>query len=439
MLKELKLVGALSLALAIGGCSTMQDIKNDAVHTNQLAGNNAQGLLDNRPSRGIGAARGPIVTDVPFVDITPVPVNARYPITFSRVVEFNAPSGMGIGDLSSRLQTIIAMPVIYEDEIGSARAGSGVDGSAGAGSWQNLPQLPGGMPNLPSLPISGIGAPSVATGAPVDYSGSVRGLLDTIASSTNSAWEFDESRQRVRFYRYKTENFRIASVQGSTTSSASLGGASSSSTSSPGGEPLDTAEAQAKHTTEASLWTGVESAIKQLISKEGVYSVNQVAGTIVVRDLPANMETIRQYIEETNAAMSRQVDVEVNIYRVLVNNRDTRGLNWNVLFQQMIANSPYGIALDTLNARPEVIGEGLTSAIIKVKDTDANGIPHRYGGSALFIDALSSLGETTVVTNTSVLTANNHPAPVKVVKRTAYLAETAPNFATGGIGGAVAA
>lgn len=161
-----------------------------------------------------------------------------------------------------------------------------------------------------------------------------------------------------------------------------------------------------------------------------MYSVSQATGTILVRDRPARMDMIRKYIEDTNTAMSRQVDVGVTIYRVMVNDKDVRGMNWNVMFQTLLASSGYNLSITT--PRPNVIGDGLSSAIIKVPERDENGAPYRYGGSQMFVDALSTLGRTSVVQNTSVLTSNNQPAPIKVVRRLSYLAETTPTYISGG-------
>lgn len=421
--KRLALAVTVAALVALAGCTTMQDVKRSAESGNTAADSAAQALLDGRISKLGIPARGPVVTDVPFVDVTPVPVRERLPLAFSRMVTFNEPAGIPMNVLAARIQAVTGLVVSYQPELLSGASEGGGLSMGGSGPWSNLPVLPGAS--------AGGSVSSADLKVAINYSGSARGLLDAVAASSKSSWEFDETRQRVNFFKFKTETFRISAVQGTTSSKAIMGGEGASSKS---GDKLDTAKAEASHITEGSIWVGIEDGVKKLISSEGVYSISQSTGTILVRDVPDRMNLVRNFINDTNEAMSRQVDVEVTVYRVLTSDRDTRGLNWNLIFQNLIATSPYGIGVNSV--RPDVIGQGLASAIISIKETDENGVPHRYGGSSMMIDALSKLGKASVVTNASVITANNQAAPVKVVRRTTYVAETTPTF-MGGSGNTV--
>lgn len=422
-----------AIAIAIVGCTTMQEIKRDADQTQTSAKTEAESLLNGRASKVGQPVHGPVVTDIPFVNVTPVAATARYPLAFNRVVEFNEPSGIPVSLIASRLQALTGLAFSFQTELnisGGATAPASVEPENHIDSngqpWAGLPNLSGGLPALPAL-SSGVSSSNQIT---LNYVGPAKGAFDAIANQIDAAWEYDESKQRVNFYKFKTETFRIAAVQGESASKAELG-ANESKSSQGGSESLDTAKASASHETKAadSIWAGVENTISKLMSKEGVYSVSQATGTIMVRDRPARMEMIRKYIDDTNAAMGRQVDVGVSIYRVMVNDKDVRGMNWSVMFQTLLASSGYNLNITT--PRPSVIGDGLSSAIIKVPERDENGVPYRYGGSQMFIDALSTLGRTSVVQNTSVVTMNNQPAPIKVVRRTSYLAEVTPTYIGG--------
>lgn len=57
----------------------------------------------------------------------------------------------------------------------------------------------------------------------LEYYGPAKGAFDAIAAQLDAAWEYDESKQRVNFYKFKTETFRIAAVQGQSGSKAELG------------------------------------------------------------------------------------------------------------------------------------------------------------------------------------------------------------------------
>ena len=420
---------ALLIALLVAGCSTMVDIRTDARETSDSADGQAASLMATRPSQMAGAVRGPVVTDMPFVDVNPVPTTARYPIQFNRMVMFNEPIGVPLATLAQRVREETGVQISYQTEIVDpqvrAAAGSGATTSmSDSASFMNLPPLPG------SVAMTGVTAQEVRSGVAITYSGSVKGLLDAIANATNSSWEYNATTGRVSFYKYKTSVFRVAAVQGKPSSSAKMGGTSKSSTNDQDGQSLETASAEADHKTDATLWSGIEETLKKLLSPSGVYAIDQAAGTVMVRDVPERMEQITRYIDDTNMAMSRQVDVDVTVYRVMVKDKDVRGVNWNVIFQKLIATAGYNIGLTT--PRPVVSGNGLSSAVISVPVFDENGVPNRYGGSQMFLDALSTLGQSSIVTNVSVLTSNNQPAPVKVVKRNTYLKETVPTYTTSG-------
>lgn len=435
MNKKNFLKGSLCAAIAVAlvGCTTMQEIKRDADQTQTSAKDEAEKLLNGRASASGQPVRGPVVTDIPFVNVTPVAATARYPLAFNRVVEFNEPSGIPVSLIASRLQAMTGLAFSFQTELNiaggttaSASDAMDIHVDTSGQPWAGLPNLSGGLPTLPAV-SSSVSSSNQIT---LNYVGPAKGAFDAIANQIDAAWEYDESKQRVNFYKFKTETFRIAAVQGESGSKAELG-ANESKSSSGGSESLDTAKASATHETKASdtIWAGIEDAVQKLMSKEGVYSVSQATGTILVRDRPERMDMIRKYIDDTNTAMSRQVDVGVTIYRVMVNDKDVRGMNWSVMFQTLLASSGYNLSIST--PRPNVIGDGLSSAIIKVPERDENGVPYRYGGSQMFIDALSTLGRTSMVQNTSVLTSNNQPAPIKVVRRISYLAETTPTYIGG--------
>lgn len=424
--KPFVLTAAIALLV---GCSTMTEIRSDARDSQQATHDVAQGYLDSRPARILGPSTGPVVTDLPYVDARPMARAPRYPASFSRQVTVNEPMGVPISVMAQRVFAMTGVRVTYQSEIGGGAAviapSSGGAATMGDATLANLPPLA----NLPTLPAAATIAPSA--GVALTYTGDVVGLFNAIASATNSQWEYDEGGQTVQFYRFKTTTFRIPAVQGESASSASMGKLAQSGG---GGQntQISMASAEGEHTTKNSVWDEIEGSLKHLVSSEGVYSISPAMGAVTVRDRPDRVETVRSYLQEMTDALSRQVEVDVTIYRVLVSDADTRGVNWAGLFRDALGR--YSIGFDTMLARPEVLSGGLSSAIIDVPLTDGNGIDQRWGGSQVILDALSTLGRASVVTNTSVLTANNQPAPVKIVKRTSYLAEVAQNLANSGNG-----
>lgn len=427
MFARTALAGAVIASLA--GCSTMADIREGAASTQGQAVAAAESMLAGRPARSVTPASGPVVTEGSFVDIRPVPRRAQYPSNFYQTVTFNEPAGLPLQVLAHRVNALTGVRLTYQSElvIGSANNPMAPKAQSGGDSDATLANLPPISQAINALQMGGVEAADVKTGVAISYTGHVVGMFNAIAAATGSHWEYDEASRTVHLYRFKTATFRIPSVQGTSSWKAHMGGQGSSSA---GGAPITTASAESTHTVESNPWVGIEAAIKQLVSPEGAFSINQVAGTVLVRDRPDRLDLIRKYMDDTITAMSRQADIEVSVYRVVVNDRDVRGLNWNGVFQRLIATSGYNLSFGSV--RPDAVAEGLASMILRVPERDANGVPNRWGGSEVFVDALSTLGRTSVVNNTAVIAANNTPAPVKVVKRTSYLAKTTPGTAGSG-------
>lgn len=417
--------GALALLvilpLTIGGCASAQ-IKGDASNQFDDAQTRADELMRAREARRIPVA-GPIVTDAPYVDVTPIQKVQREPLGFSRVVTFNSSGEMPLHVFAQRIEGITGLKVRYQHElVRSAAGGTGVAAAS--------PLVISGI-TLPAVDSTIMGPPSVAAtpGIRINYTGSVRGLFEQVAEQTGAHWKWDASRQVVDFFKYETETFRIAAVQGQGRTSFELGGAQSS-TAEGGQSSLKLADTEASHETPASVWTEIGETMQKLVSSEGTYQVNQTAGAVIVRDQPDRMQLVRDYFDTLNKMLSRQVDIEVTIYRVNVNDRDFKGVSWDFLFQTLINTSNYNIAWNSI--RPNVVSENASSAVIRIPELTADGSPNRYGNSQLFLDALSTIGRTAVVQSTSVLTSNNRAAPAKFVQRNTYLAETVPTYASGG-------
>lgn len=397
---------AASLAVALGGCSTMVDVRDASQSTQQRALHNAEALYAQR--HGAVPATGAIITDAPYVDTRAVRKAPRYPASFTRTVTVNEPMGVPMSVLAQRVQAMTGVAVYYQPEMAAGGAPASIAPTRTQSNDAVLDDLPPLVSLLPSAPIS---ASNPRTSVALTYTGNVVGLFNAIAAATGAAWEYDDAGQSVMFYRYKTETFDVPAVQGDGTASAKMGGVSQGSGSG-GGQPLSQASAEGTYSAKASIWADLDASLKQLVSPEGAYVISQATGTVTVRDRPARVEQVARYMRKMTAVLSRQVDVELTIYRVTTRDDDVRALNWSALFQQ--AAGKYGIALNTLGSRPGT--DGATSLSVTIPNTNA-----KWGGSQVIMDALSTLGKTSVEQSTSIVTANNQAAPFKVVRRTSYL------------------
>jgi len=393
------------------GCG-LKTVRQSAA-THESADATAQQLIAGRDARRATSITGAVVTDIPYVDVNPVQTRPRYPSSFRRNVTLNEPLGVAMPVLARRIEAMLGVNVEYQAEVTET-------GDKGDARPALAPPLNrGDAVNLPPLELLLSTAPSTAI--PIAYTGQAIGLFDTIASATESYWRYEPSTQTVLFYRYLVESFRIPAVQGESSSSAKMGGVNNSSGGGDqDGQMLSMASAEGQHNTDGSAWKDIETTLQALVSSDGAFTTNPVLGTVTVRDRPDRMGQIRRWLNETADAMSRQVDVEMTIYRVTTRDTDARGVNLFAAFQS--AADKYGLIFSGTQGGMDA-GSGSMGIIV---DEDS-----RFGGSQMIFEALSTLGNTSVEQSASVMTANNQPAPFKVVRRISYLREVSQGVSQG--------
>lgn len=409
---------AAALAASLAGCSTMVEVRDGARQHQAQVQERAETMLATRGTAP--SATGAIITDAPYVDVRATRRATRYPASFSRIVTMNEPMGLPMTVLTQRVQAMTGVTIIYQPEL--MGGGSGLAVAPGPQSVDMDAAAAGDLPSLAAiLPQVSAASRNPGTSVPISYTGDAVGLFNAIAGAVGASWEYDEPSRSVTLYKYRTETFRVPAVQGQATSTATMGGMTQST----GGEQsLSNASATGTYRAEASIWKDLEATLKQMVSSEGVYSVSQSTGTVTVRDRPDRIAQVRRYMDNTTAALSRQIDVELTIYRVISRDDDTRALNWNALFQNVA--SKYGISLDTMGNRPSI--DGGANLTVTIPDSST-----KWGGSQIVMEALSTLGKTSVEQSTSLVTGNNQPAPFKVVRRTSYLKELSQGMtSTGG-------
>jgi len=426
---------AVAVTACLTACSTMQEINRDVKTTNSTYASETQRLLNERQVAHASARTGPIVSDLPYVDATAITHDVRLPEFFKRQVTLNEPLGASVAQVISKVEKAVGVRVAYDSGL--------ANGASQAPSSEPLaPPVQSGDSTMTSLPppptaVASLPLEAMRTDLAINYSGSASGLLDKVAAAMGGQWKWDATSNRVKIFKYTTETFRIAMVPGGSKSSASVGGqAAGGGGGAQNNSSTAKAETEFSTTDQLSIWKGLEETVKQLLSPAGTVTMSEAMGTITVRDVWDRVDAIREQINRVNASLTRQVEVDVRVYRLRTARSDTRALNWNIVFNALQTNAGYGFNLMT--PRPDTTGQGVSSAVVTVPERDPQGNPWRYGGSSAFLDALSKLGDASVMTSTSVQTINNQPAPVNIVTRTKYLATTAPLY-TAAAGSAVGA
>ena len=284
------------------------------------------------------------------------------------------------------------------------------------------PAVPASVPGLEGLLPDE--AASLASLAPlpsgyldISYTGTLAGLLDTIASMSGYGWDWEEKRSRITFSAMQVRTFVVEAPVGEVgwesqvsnksreQRTTSLGTGSSINTTVTDGD-TSTQTAQT-NTTKARLdvWKDVEATVRGLLSKAGTARVNPASGTITVRDSYARLEAVRAYIDEVNERLSRQVALCVRVWALEVNDASSAGINLQALFSS-----------------PDVAVAAGTAAASSSNLASVSVLKGSLKGSSAALQAMKEWGNATQLTSASGLVTNNQPFPVQAVRRHAYLA-----------------
>lgn len=308
----------------------------------------------------------------------------------------------------SRLAPVSAQVASPEDTAlpASPQASSAVPGLEGL-----LPDDAASIANIASL------APLPTGYLDISYTGTLAGLLDTIASMSGYGWDWEEKRNRITFSAMQVRTFVVQAPVGEVAwesqvsnksreqRTTSLGTGSSINTTVTGGD-TSTQTAQT-NTTRARLdiWKDVETTVRGLLSKAGTARVNPASGTITVRDSYARLEAVRAYIDEVNERLSRQVALCVRVWALEVNDASSAGINLQSLFSS-----------------PDVAISAGTAAASTSSLASVSVLKGSLKGSSAALEAMKEWGNATQLTSASGLVTNNQPFPVQAVRRHAYLA-----------------
>ncbi|MFC6281227.1 PilN family type IVB pilus formation outer membrane protein [Polaromonas aquatica] len=335
-----------------------------------------------------------------------------------------------LNDVAGVVSSLTGLPVFIGAEIrtptavGMPTGGQMLGGPPSSG----IPSIPGGPLPAGGFPSALAGPASSATGQitvaspfSANYSGSLTGFMNMVSAYYGVFWKTESS--GLRFFLMDSKTFRIAALPGDTRLSSSVESASSSTgggssgTSSGATQTGSSANSTGVGFTGLSVWSGLESGIKQMLSKDGRVIASPATGTVTVTDTPSVLARVTEFVNSQNKALNRQVSVNVRVLSVELNDTDDYGINWDVVSQNLSAVSgAYSVALKT--AFPKASGAG--NLVISAPNTSTS----RWAGSSAMISALSTQGNVRELTSSTVVTLNNQPSPVNVGRRISYLASS---------------
>lgn len=409
MRKRLGVLCATTFLTACGtpGMLTQTDANVSQAHTD---GQSAFETYSAAPIRAIEHVEGA------WLAKRSVPINASIalPDFFKRNVRFATGAPLPISIVLAQVARGNGLTIRMASDV-SCVAGGGAGGGGNRGA-----NRASGPANLFQLNCSDTGEPTV----PLQYSGTLSGLLDTIAHRTGTHWSYRDG--VVHFARYVTRTFQIKMMPGSSSYSASVGKASqmkanrgaaggSGPGNSAGGVDLSfNADANVSVESELDYWSDLVRTVSDMLSDGGRVTPSVVTSSLVVSDTADVIERVASYIDAENAVLGRQVKLRVQVYSVALEENSAAGVDWDLVYR-----AASGI---TLGLAGPAAGGTLMSRKggLQLNKIDSG----RFRGSGAFLRALSQQGRVSTVIDTTVVTLNNQPAPVAVTQNQGFVAQT---------------
>jgi MSHA type pilus biogenesis protein MshL len=143
-------------------------------------------------------------------------------------------------------------------------------------------------------------------------------------------------------------------------------------------------------------YTMLENLIRPVLSQDGKFSINRLAGSLYVKDRPRAVRSVAHLVRHYRSMLSRQILIEARIIEVILSDQYQYGIDWSIL--KNLDN-----AATELTQAAWSLGEGLI----------LTGTKGDYSiGSA--VDALNVFGDAKVVSNPTIRSKHGQPAIISV-------------------------
>ncbi len=158
----------------------------------------------------------------------------------------------------------------------------------------------------------------------------------------------------------------------------------------------------------ADLWGEVEAGLKNLISAEGKFTINKMAGTIMVTDFLTNLKNVAKYLEEVEGSVQRQVMIQAKLVEVTLNDEFKMGLNWSAITRLSRLKLTGTLSGGKMIAQTLTPGTGVFQ--IGISDHDFS----------VLLDAMAQQGKVNILSTPKISVLNNQKSAIKVTTSEVY-------------------
>jgi type IVB pilus formation R64 PilN family outer membrane protein len=246
----------------------------------------------------------------------------------------------------------------------------------------------------------------------IDYQhGDLFSLLNYIASAMNVSWRYDTDKDQIQFYLFETRTFRIAALHGGVKVSSVVSNTVNKDNARSGASigTISGSEHETTIATSFDIWRDIKNNIEVMLSPGGVMRASESTASITITDSTEALDRVETYVSQLNIQLSQSVQFYVRVMNVQTSSNGDYGVNWNAI----LSSSKGAISFAT--ERPVSAGLSTITGVLLGNSAARN--------TQVFVDALSSQGEVSVLTDTTINTLNHQPAPLQVGKNTSFIAK----------------
>lgn len=420
-------LGRLSVALLLisltAGCEvmrvhrTVERVDTKAEEASKYFDDLRDPKRQGRPSDTIKFQDEPLIDLKPIASLGGIPPHLDCAITFDK--------DMDVMDFAQVVTRACSLAVrVTPDVIDGGSRQAQASGGAGPGPAPAANDMSGLFPGSSGSQSAGAAFGSSTRNTwlrGIKYQGRLTGLLNQATAQLGLSWKYNARDRSITVFYLDTRTFNFYAfasatdmqsvVQSGTTSAAGTGtGGSGSGSSSSGISGYSGSSQSTTLSLKTSIADDIEQNVKTMLSPVGRMALSRSTGIITVTDRPEVLEQIGTYLDAENENITKQVLLNVKVYSVTLTDRDSAGIDWNLVYKAANGNWDFNLANTFQDAANNSV-----SGQVGILDGS-------FAGSTAVLKALSEQGRVSVVTSPSVTTLNLQPVPVQVARQTGYLA-----------------
>ncbi|MBE0469817.1 MAG: hypothetical protein IBX55_09975 [Methyloprofundus sp.] len=238
------------------------------------------------------------------------------------------------------------------------------------------------------------------------YSGDLRGLLNLASSRFNVYWEWVNDGEKIRFFKTKSQLYRLNTMPGMRDYRSVVGKSSEASTNS-----SSQFESGVSYSG-LDVWESVKEGIEAMLTPSGRVVASPATSHFIVTDTPIVQSQVAQFFKYINESVLKQVAVNVTVISIDTSESENFGINWNAIYSSISS----GVGANLTSNVPGAAGAAQMSFNV-IDGGDFN-------GSELFLSALRQQARIADVQHHNVVALNGRPAPIAITTNDRFLGQS---------------